>query len=1038
MKITHVAIRRGITVLMIYLIAVGFGLFSLARLNLDLYPKLEFPLIAIITQYSGVGPRDIETVVTRPIEEAVASVKNVEKVTSTSSQGLSLVLLEFDWDTDIDQAKIDVKDNLDFVKGMLPDDITEPMIFAFDPSVQPVMYLTLESDMHGQAELRRISENDIEPRLERIPGVAAASTYGGMRREIKVLADPGKLRAANLTLQHLIGALQTNNQQIPSGWIESPRQEFTIQTMGEYASLDQIENTALSTHHARPVLVKDVATVLDGFAEQRQKVWSNNKPAVFLLIQKQSDANTVNVSRAVNDRLPLIESQLPKGVRIETFYDAATFINQSMANLGSTAVQAVGLTLLVLLIFLRNLRSSLIVALSIPVSMVTTFAIMDQTGLTLNIVSMAGLALAVGMLVDNSIVVLESIFRHRQELREDAEDAAYNGTNEVAMAVTASTLTTLAVFVPVLFVPGIAGELFNEMVVTICFSLSISLVVALTLTPLLASRFLQMKEMASRVHLLARTSESIGRSLAALHAWYQRVLRWSIGHPKTVLFSNLGLFAVSVIGVANMGGEFLPESDMGYISMTADRSPGTSLKSMEGTTRQINTIIQEEVPEAAAVFSNFGQGEGIMAMFSSRASNEGDITIRLKNRSERSRSMFAAQDVLRERFKTVPDVDVKFEDRGATALFGSGGDISVEIFGHDLEQSELLAEEVQSRLQGLEGIVHMESSLRQSTPELRIALDRRQIGDLGLSTSQISQSVSSSILGTVATRYRDQGDEYDVRVQLTEEARANKEDLDNVMIMTPQGDQIPLRAVATIEYASAPREIARQDQERIVTVNIDVSGRDLQSVTADVAERLQAITLPNDFRLEIGGVAEEQQESFLYLGIAMIVAIVLTYMVMASQFESLIDPLVIIFTIPLSFIGAAFGLILTGTSLNVMALVGVVMLVGIIVNNGIVLVDCINQLRAKGLDIVAAIVEGGRIRLRPVLMTALTTIVAMLPLALGLGESGENWAPMARAVMGGMTLGTALTLVVVPVIYMGADRGWEKLKVRFAPKSQSR
>ena len=1037
MKITHIAIRRGVSVLMMYLIAVGFGLFSLARLNLDLYPNLEFPLVAIITQYSGVGPRDIETVVTRPIEEAVASVKNVEKVTSTSAQGLSLVLLEFDWDTDIDQAKIDVRDNLDFVKGMLPDDITEPMIFAFDPSVQPIQYLALESDMHGQAELRRISENDIEPRVERIPGVAAASTYGGMRREIKVLADPGKLRAANLTLQHLIGALQSNNLQVPSGWIESPWQEFTIQTLGEFASLEQIENTALSTHHLKPVLVKDVATVLDGFAEQRQRVWSNNNPAVFLLVQKQSDANTVNVCRAVNDQLPLIESQLPKGVRIETFYDASTFINKSMANLGSTAVQAVGLTFLVLLFFLRNLRSSLIVAVSIPVSMVTTFAVMDQAGLTLNIISMAGLALAVGMLVDNSIVVLESIFRHRQELREEIRDAAHNGTSEVAMAITASTLTTLAVFVPVLFVPGIAGELFNEMVVTICFSLSISLVVALTLTPLLASRFLRMKERGMR-RPLALASDSIGRFLASLQSWYQRILLWSIGHPKAVVLASFGLFVASVIGVASMGGEFLPESDMGYISMTADRSAGTSLKSMEETTRQINSIILEEVPEAAAVFSNFGQGEGIMAMFSSRASNEGDITIRLKDRSERSRSMFAAQDVLRERFKTLPDVDVKFEDRGATALFGAGGDISVEIFGYDLEQADLLAEEVQSRLKDLDGIVHMESSLRQSTPELRIALDRERIGDLGLSTSQISQCVSSSVLGTVATRYRDQGDEYDVRVQLAEESRASKGDLENLMIMTPQGGQIPLRAVATVEYATAPREIVRQDQERMVTVNIDVSGRDLQSVTADVAERLQTITLPNDFRMEIGGVAEEQQESFLYLGWAMLVAIALTYMVMASQFESLIDPFVIIFTIPLSFIGAAFGLIMTGTSLNVMALVGVVMLVGIIVNNGIVLVDCVNQVREKGSDLVTALVEGGRIRLRPVLMTALTTIVAMLPLALGLGESGENWAPMARAVMGGMTVGTALTLVVVPVIYLLADRGRERMKLRLGPKGGTR
>ncbi len=1029
MKITQTAIRRGVTFFMIYVIAIGFGLFSLARLNLDLYPELEFPFIAIITQYAGVSPYDIETVVTRPIEETVASVKNVKKVSSTSSQGMSLVMLEFEWGTDIDQAKMDVRDNLDYINEVLPDDITEPLIFAFDPSTQPILYLSVGSNLHGQAELRRISERDIEPRMERIPGVAAAFTIGGMRREIKVLADPARLRATNLSIQQISHALQQNNLQVPSGWIDTQRQEFTIQTMGEYTNLEEIENTNIATINGSVIRIKDVARVIDGFAEQRQKVFTDNKPAVILMVQKQSDANTVNVCRDVMSRLPEIEEVLPQGIRINTFYDAATFINRSMSNLGITALQAIGLAFLVLLLFLRNFRSSVIVAVSIPVSMIVTFAVMDQAGLTLNIISMAGLALAVGLLVDNSIVVLESIFRHREEGKEITR-AADHGASEVAMAITASTLTTLSVFIPVLFVPGIAGELFNEMVITICFSLSVSLLIALTLIPLLASRFLYLKEKAKQNTGMARIGHRITIALEGLHNIYTKALNWCLLHRKTVLISVAGIFILAIVILANRGGEFMPESDMGFVAMAVDRSPGTSLESMEKSSRHINDIILENVPEAEAVFSNFGQGEGIMAIFSSQASNEGDITIRLKPLGERDRSMFEIQDDLRERFKTLPDVDIRFEDRGASAIMGAGSDITVEIFGHNLATAEALASDIIKSVEDIDGIVHLETSVRQATPELRINLDRQRIADLGLSTAQVGNVISTSILGSAVTRFREGGDEFDIRVQLIKEARTSKENIENILITTPLSNQIPLRSIATVEYSKAPTEIIREDQERMVTVNVDVAGRDLRSVTNDVTSALKHVSVPTDFRIEIGGVAEEQQESFMYLGLAMLVAMLLTYMVMASQFESLVDPFVIIFTIPLSFIGVALALLITGTTLSVMALVGMVMLVGIVVNNGIVLVDYINQLRDRGMELFDAILEGGRVRMRPVLMTALTTILAMLPLALGLGESGENWAPMARSVMGGLAAGSVLTLLVVPVIYAVVERIAEKIKAR--------
>ena len=1028
MKITQTAIKRGVTFAMIYLIAVGFGFFSLSRLNLDLYPKLEFPVLAIITQYSGVGPFDIETVITRPIEEVVASVENVKKVSSTSTQGLSLVMLEFDWGTDMNQAEIDVRNNLEYIRDAIPKDISQPMVFSFDPSAQPILYMAVASDIHGQAELRRISEDDIEPRIERIPGVASAFTMGGMRREIKVLADPSRMRAHDISIQQLTAALQANNLQLPSGWLDTQQQEFTLQTAGEYTDIGQIENTSVAMLRSSNILIKDVANVVDGFVDQRQEVWNNNQPAVMLMVQKQSDANTVIVAREVLSNIDRIEAELPRGVRLETIIDLSTFITRSMSNLGNTAIQAILLTFLVLLFFLRNIRSSLIVAISIPVSMVVTFAVMDQAGLTLNVISMAGLALAVGLLVDNSIVVLESIFRHREE-GEGLKDSAIHGASSVAMAITASTLTTLAVFTPVLFVPGIAGELFNEMVLTLVISLTVSLIVALTLVPLLASRLLRIKKRKNaqiqngsaapetRKMILTKWSDRIGAMIIQLQDFYTKNLGWALQHRKLVIFSALGLFILSIVIVANLGGDFIPKNDMGFITIAVDRTSGISLEEMEKSMHELNAIITENVPEVENVYANFGQGEGIMAMFSTRSASEGDLTIRLKNLSERERSMFEIQDELHEKFKNLPDVDARFEDRGNTALMGAGGDIMIEIFGHDLQVAEALASEIENKVNNVEGIASIKSSIRQSAPELMVNLDRQRIADLGLSTAQIGQILSTSILGTVATQFRTGGDEYDIRVQLLKEARDSKPDIENILIMTPLGKQIPLRAIANVEYSLAPKEILREDQERLATLAINISGRNLSSVTADVEQKIKEVARPNDFRIEIGGLAEEQQKSFTYLGLAMIVAVLLTYMVMASQFESLLDPFIIIFTIPLSFIGVAFALLLTGTSLSVMALIGIIMLVGIVVNNGIVLVDYINQLRERGLSLNEAILKGGAVRMRPVLMTALTTILAMLPLALGLGESGESWAPMARSVMGGLTVATALTLIVVPVIY---------------------
>jgi HAE1 family hydrophobic/amphiphilic exporter-1 len=590
----------------------------------------------------------------------------------------------------------------------------------------------------------------------------------------------------------------------------------------------------------------------------------------------------------------------------------------------------------------------------------------------------------------------------------------------------------------VLFVPGLAGQMFKDMVVTICFSLAASLIVALTLVPLLASRIMKIVDTSRSKKRLHQLGNRSGGWIDSLKSVYIKSLKWALHHRKTVLFSTAGLLVISIIILFTRGGEFFPHSDMGYLQLALDRSPGTSLPAMEESVRKIDQIIMDRVPESEIVYTNFGQGEGVWAAFSSTGSYQGDTMARLKPRSERKRSLDEITEDLREPLSQIPDMKVRFEDRGQESFMGGGGDIAIEIFGHDLDVAKALANEVVKKVKDIRGIVSTEISLQEAAPELKINLDRQRIADLGLSTAQIGQVISTSILGSVATRYRESGDEFDIRVQLKKEARESESDVENILIMTPTGHQIPLRAIADVEYGVGPTAITREDQERKVTVSIDVSGRDLRRTTADVQKALKDVAIPNDFRLEIGGAAEDMMESFMYLGLAFLVAMVLTYMVMASQFESFIDPFIILFTIPMSIIGVAWALLFTGTTLSVMSLIGIIMLVGIIVNNGIVLVDYINQLRERGNELYKAIQLAGEARMRPVLMTALTTILALAPLSLGLGASGENWAPMARSVIGGLTVGTVLTLIVVPVIYATVENYSGKLKKKREAKRKKR
>ena len=1014
MKISKLSIRRGVTFTMIYLILIGFGIYGLSNLKLDLYPDITFPMIGVMTDYTGVGPEDIENTVSRPLESAVVSVENIESITSWSKSGASTLFLEFDWGTDMDQAEIDVRKQIDFVRDVLPEGASEPITFAFNPSMQPIMFMFVSSDQLGTAELKELVDEQITPRFERVQGVASAFSSGGLTREIKVLLDPEKLAAHGISSSNIVRTIGMQNLQIPGGMIDDEHQEFSVRTYGDYENVNQIKNTVVGSHQGQPIYIKNVANVVDGYKEKTEVLRNNGKNAIMIVIQKQSDANTVRTVESLEQEMPKIEKAMGRGVKFDVLWDQADFIKKSLSNLTNTGIQAFILAFLVILFFLRHIRSSIIASISIPISIVITFFVLQQAGLTLNIISMAGLALAIGMLIDNSIVVLENIFRHKEQ-GKDINIAADEGTTEVGMAIIASTLTTLAIFVPIFFVPGIAGVMFNDMVVAIVGSLSVSLLVALTLIPLLSSRLLS-KDLKSKSKSLQKADSKISDFLNGLEDRYVRILDYFLAHKLLFVGGVIVLIIGTVLITPYLGGEFMPKTDDSYMEITVEREADASLTATNKTFEKLENIIREEVPNATNIESSFGIQEGWAAMFGS-GSNQGDMMVTLPDVSERDRSVFEIQDTLRKRFEKIPGTDIRFQQGGMN--FGASGDIEIKIFGYDRDVAKALGNEVESRISKIENIVDINKSYSLPKPEYQIRIDRDRVAALGLNVNQVANAVETAVKGKIATRYREGGDEYDVRVRYIEEFRQNKKDLDNIFLTSMTGRQIPLKNVAEIVTGESDTQIDRENQERMVSVTCSVSDNDLQGALNEVENEMEKIDFPRDFRWEVGGSAEDMQESFKWLGVAIIVAAFLVYMVMASQFESLLDPFIIIFTVPLAIMGAIWALFFTATSLSVTALIGMVLLVGIVVNNGIVLVDYINQLRDKhGYDLWMAILTGGKRRMRPILMTALTTILAMVPIALKLGSGAELWVGMARAVIGGLILATVLTLILIPIIYL--------------------
>ncbi|MFN1836268.1 efflux RND transporter permease subunit [Balneola sp. MJW-20] len=1011
-SLSKIAVERPITLLMTTLILIGFGIFGLQNLRLNLYPDVSFPTITVYTAYEGVAPEDIETLVTRPIEEQVGSISGIRRVRSLSSQGASVVKLNFDWGTDLFQAENDVRKQLGFVERTIPDDAESPLVFSYDPNQEPIVVLTVTSNARSPRDLRIYAKQTLEQRIERVNGIASAETSGGLERQINVTIDNEKMRAYNLTIAEIAQKLNQENIQVPAGQLTEGNTIYSLRTIGEFKNVDQIRNTIITVRNQQPLFLKDVANVDDGIAQPIGNVHVNGRDGVIVNIYRQSDANVVSAANAVIDGLDDIKRSLPEDVSINVLTNRADFIEQSISNLLLTGLQAIILVVLILLIFLRSGRSAMIIAISIPVSIVTTFLVMDFADLSLNIISLSGLTLAVGLVVDDAVVVLENIFRFRED-GAGREEASISGAKEVAVPVVISTLTTLVVFLPILFVPGIAGFLFRDLALTISFSLSVSSLVALTLIPMMTSQFF--KEKTDSFEAKNNIAKAISEFLDKVEDSYRSTLDKVLNRSGRTVTASIILFAVTLPIFYLLGGEFFPRVDENAFTLEIQREPGVNLFELERSIEQVENIIMREVPEARLIVSDYGDKEGIEGA-DSPGGFRGTVRVELVPQKERKRNQFEITSDVLDKLAVVAGVEIQEIIIDPLSPDGNNG-LIVQIYGYDPVVKKELSEGVKEKLVAIDGITNVFSTSDQGRPELRLIMDRERISRVGMTTNQVASAVADAVKGNIATSFVDQGVEFEVLVELDPRDKSQSVELTTIQIRTPNGDWMPLKNLARVERYTGPTNVLRIDQERVTEIRADLAGIDLKAATDQSREILDRVEWPDGYRYEVAGTAEEQAESFGFLLFAFGIAGILTYMVMASQFESLVEPFIIIFTIPLALSGVLLMLWATGTSISVTSMVGLILLTGIVVNNGIVMIDYIKILQSRGIQRHAAIVTGAARRLRPILMTAFTTILSMVPLALEIGSGSETWSPMARTVIGGLTMSTLLMLFVVPCLY---------------------
>jgi HAE1 family hydrophobic/amphiphilic exporter-1 len=1021
----QLCVRRPVGVIMFVLFVVVVGLVSLSMLKYDLYPNIVFPNIMIMTTYEGVGPEEVEKLVTRPLESAVSAVPNVKKVTSTSATGSSIIVAECNYGTDMDFTNLKMRERIDMVKRKLPSGVENPIIFKMDPAMMPIIFWAMSSPK-GLVDATHLAEDKVKSRLEQIPGVASVSITGGLVREIKVLLNADKLAFYKVSPSYISQALAGENLNLPGGVVNEGRNEITVRTIGEFQTIEEIKSLKITLPNGIVLPLQELAEIKDAYHDRKQFARINGDESVMILIMKESDANTVLVTREARKALAGLQKELGNQAHITKVFEQAEFIENSINSVAQNALVGGFLAIFILYLFLRSVRSTLVIGVAIPISIIITFAMIYFSKLTLNLVSMGGLALGVGMLVDNAIVVLESIQRYREEGHE-AVEAATGGAAEVGLAITASTLTTIIVFAPILFVENIAAQIFKELAFVVSFSLMASLVVALTVIPTISAKVMKIKF--SKKDSASAANNNQPYRLGKVEKTYHNILNWAITHRgKIVLLAVLAFFLGFVPFALGIKMEFMPQMGQKEYMVDFELPLGTNLETTDAVAKNIEAYLRKQ-PYTEMVFSTIGSGNGFSFGSSSEDSEKGSVYVMMEKSCPTS-----LDDLLektRNGLKGMPGVkiNVHLEENG---ISGSGSPIEVNIEGPELDLLQKLAAQVKEVIQSVPNTREVDTSWQTGRPELQLKILRDRANAYGISTSTIANAIQTSFKGTAATQIRLSGEEYDIFVQLRPEDRQARMDLERLYVFSSNGTAIPLKEVVQFVAAKGPTQITRENQTRQVKVTSQIMGSDLKKISDQIKQRIQSeIIFPNNYSFSMGGQVKDMNESNASLAIAFLLAVFFVYMVIAVQYENLIHPLAILGTLPLTFFGVSWSLYLTGKSFSVTAFIGVIMLAGIVVNNAIVLVDYIETLRSRGLSRREAILKAGPTRLRPVLMTTLTTVLGLLPLALGFGDGGALNSAMAVVVIGGLSLCTLLTLVVIPVVYSLLDdfAGWTKRKV---------
>ena len=1018
MSLYEGAVKKPIMTSLCFLAVAIFGLFSLSKLPIDLYPDIETNTIMVMTSYAGASASDIENNVTRPLENTLNSVSNLKHITSKSSENISVITLEFEYGYDIDVLTNDVRDKLDMVSSQLPDDVNTPIIFKFSTDMIPILMLSVQAE-ESQPALYKILDDAVVNPLARVPGVGTVSIAGAPKREINIYCDPNKLDAYNLSVETISQIISMENKNVPGGTFDVGSNTYSLRVEGEFDDPREMENLVVGTHNGATVYLRDVAKIVDGMEERAQKTFSNGVQGGMIIVQKQSGANSVAISQKVIDMLPQLQKNLPSDVKLGIIVNTSDNILNTINSLSETIVYAMLFVVLVVFFFLGRWRATVIICITIPMSLIASFiylGIID--GGSLNIISLSCLSIAIGNVVDDAIVVLENVTTHI-ERGSEPKQAAIHATNEVAISVIASTLTMIAVFFPLTMVSGMSGVLFRQLGWMMCVIMTVSTVSALSFTPMMCAQFLRLQKKQSKMFIAFY--KPIQKALDDMDVWYAKRLNWAVRHRVMVMLGCLAIFVLSLLCAKGIGTEFFPAADNARIAVKLQLPIGSRVERAQKLASELTSKWMGRYGKDMRV-CNFTVGQAdtdnTFASMQDNGSHIISFNISMVSMEEREKTLEVICDELRDDLNEYPDfAKTQVIMGGQQGGMSSQASADFEVYGYDFTATDKVSNDLKTALLKVDGVTEVNISRQDYQPEYQVDFDREKLALHGLNLTTAASYLRNRVNGAVSSHYREDGDEYDIKVRYAPEYRTSIEDLENILIYTPAGKGIRVKDLGKVVERAAPPTIERKDRERIVTVSAVISGRPLGDVVTEGYKIIDNLDLPTGVTVQISGSFEDQQESFTDLGTLGVLIIILVFIVMAAQFESLTYPFIIMFSIPFAFSGVLLALFISGTNLNIMSMLGGIMLIGIVVKNGIVLIDYITLCRERGQAVLGSVVTAGRSRLRPVLMTTLTTILGMVPMAVAAGEGSEMWRPLGVAVIGGLTVSTVLTLILVPVLY---------------------